>query len=108
MTAIITGERGEGQLTRYGIEEYVSDCVILLDNRVQDQVVTRRLRVVKYRGSAHGTNEYPFLIDDEGISVLPITSAGLGTRSPTKRCRPASRTSMRCSASAAISTAPAF
>ena len=78
VTAIVTGERGEGQLTRYGIEEYVSDCVILLDNRVQDQVTTRRLRVVKYRGSAHGTNEYPFLIDDKGISVLPITSAGLG------------------------------
>ncbi|HEX4505822.1 MAG TPA: circadian clock protein KaiC [Alphaproteobacteria bacterium] len=77
VTAIITGERGEGQLTRHGIEEYVSDCVILLDNRVQDQVTTRRLRVVKYRGSAHGTNEYPFLIDDEGISVLPVTSAGL-------------------------------
>src|SRR6201996_5334016 len=78
VTAIITAERGEGQLTRFGIEEYVSDCVILLDNRVQEQVVTRRLRVVKYRGSAHGTNEYPFLIDDQGISVLPITSAGLG------------------------------
>src|ERR1700743_2259820 len=78
VTAIITAERGDGQLTRFGIEEYVSDCVILLDNRVQEQVVTRRLRVIKYRGSAHGTNEYPFLIDDEGISVLPITSAGLG------------------------------
>ncbi|WP_428395562.1 circadian clock protein KaiC [Lichenicoccus sp.] len=78
VTAIITGERGDGQLTRYGIEEYVSDCVILLDNRVVDQVTTRRLRVVKYRGSAHGTNEYPFLIDEAGISVLPITSAGLG------------------------------
>lgn len=77
VTAIITGERGDGQLTRYGIEEYVSDCVILLDNRVDDQVTTRRLRVVKYRGSSHGTNEYPFLIDDLGISVLPITSAGL-------------------------------
>lgn len=77
VTAIITGERGEGQLTRYGIEEYVSDCVILLDNRVLDQVTTRRLRIVKYRGSAHGTNEYPFLIDERGISVLPITSAGL-------------------------------
>lgn len=77
VTAIITGERGDGQLTRYGIEEYVSDCVILLDNRVLDQITTRRLRVVKYRGSAHGTNEYPFLIDDRGISVLPITSAGL-------------------------------
>lgn len=78
VTAIITAERGEGHLTRFGIEEYVSDCVILLDNRVQEQVVTRRLRVIKYRGSAHGTNEYPFLIDDAGISVLPITSAGLG------------------------------
>lgn len=77
VTAIITAERGEGQLTRYGIEEYVSDCVILLDNRVHDQVTTRRLRIVKYRGSAHGTNEYPFLIDDRGISVMPITSANL-------------------------------
>jgi circadian clock protein KaiC len=77
VTAVITAERGEGQLTRYGIEEYVSDCVILLDNRVFDQVTTRRLRVVKYRGSAHGSNEYPFLIDDRGISVMPITSAGL-------------------------------
>lgn len=77
VTAVITAERGDGQLTRYGIEEYVSDCVILLDNRVEDQITTRRLRVVKYRGSAHGTNEYPFLIDDEGVSVLPITSAGL-------------------------------
>ena len=77
VTAVITGERGEGQLTRYGIEEYVSDCVILLDNRVEEQITTRRLRVVKYRGSAHGTNEYPFLIDAEGVSVLPITSAGL-------------------------------
>ena len=77
VTAIITGERGEGQLTRYGIEEYVSDCVILLDNRVHAQVTTRRLRVVKYRGSAHGTDEYPFLIDDRGLSVLPVASAGL-------------------------------
>ncbi len=77
VTAVITGERGEGQLTRYGIEEYVSDCVILLDNRVHDQVTTRRLRIVKYRGSSHGSNEYPFLIDDRGVSVMPITSAGL-------------------------------
>ena len=77
LTAVITGERGDGQFTRQGLEEYVSDCVILLDNRVQDQVSTRRLRVVKYRGSSHGTNEYPFLIDDGGISVLPVTSAGL-------------------------------
>ena len=78
LTAVITGERGDGQFTRQGLEEYVSDCVILLDNRVQDQISTRRLRVVKYRGSAHGTNEYPFLIDDGGISVLPVTGAGLG------------------------------
>lgn len=78
VTAVITGERGEGQLTRHGLEEYVSDCVVLLDNRVHEQVTTRRLRVVKYRGSAHGTNEYPFLIDALGISVLPITAAGLG------------------------------
>ncbi|HTI01497.1 MAG TPA: circadian clock protein KaiC [Acidisoma sp.] len=77
LTAIITGERGDGQLTRQGLEEYVSDCVILLDNRVVDQITTRRLRVVKYRGSAHGTNEYPFLIDTGGISVLPVTSSGL-------------------------------
>jgi len=80
VTAIVTGERGEGQLTRYGIEEYISDCVVLLDNRVVDQVTTRRLRVVKYRGSAHGTNEYPFLIDEQGISVFPVTSAGLNHR----------------------------
>jgi len=77
VTAIVTGERGQGTMTRYGLEEYVSDCVILLDHRVTDQVSTRRLRVVKYRGSAHGTNEFPFLIDETGISVLPITSAGL-------------------------------
>ncbi|QIF02822.1 circadian clock protein KaiC [Roseimicrobium sp. ORNL1] len=77
MTTIITGERGEGQLTRQGLEEYVSDCVILLDHRVYGQISTRRLRVVKYRGSTHGTNEYPFLIDEKGISVLPITASGM-------------------------------
>ena len=77
VTAIITGERGEGALTRHGLEEYVSDCVIVLDHRVSDQVSSRRLRVVKYRGSTHGTNEYPFLIDQDGISVLPVTSLGL-------------------------------
>ncbi|WP_413667836.1 circadian clock protein KaiC [Mucilaginibacter sp. Mucisp86] len=78
VTAIITGEKGEGEsLTRQGLEEYVSDCVILLDHRVINQISTRRLRVIKYRGSQHGTNEYPFLIDEEGISVLPITSLGL-------------------------------
>lgn len=77
VTAIITAERGEGALTRQGIEEYVSDCVILLDHRVINQISTRRLRIVKYRGSVHGTNEYPFLIDEEGISVLPVTSLKL-------------------------------
>jgi len=73
----VTAERGEGTLTRQGMEEYVSDCVILLDHRITDQVSTRRLRVVKYRGTAHGTNEYPFLIDEDGFSVLPVTSLGL-------------------------------
>ena len=77
VTAVITAERGEGALTRHGMEEYVSDCVILLDHRVSEQVSTRRLRIVKYRGSAHGTNEYPFLIDERGIAVMPITSASL-------------------------------
>jgi len=74
VTAIITGERGEGTLTRQGLEEYVSDCVIVLDHRVSEQTSSRRLRVVKYRGSTHGTNEYPFVIDEDGISVLPVTS----------------------------------
>lgn len=78
VTAIVTGERGESTFTRYGLEEYVADCVLLLDHRVTDQVSTRRLRIVKYRGSAHGTNEYPFLIGPRGISVLPITSLALG------------------------------
>jgi circadian clock protein KaiC len=77
VTALITGERGEGTLTRRGLEEYVSDCVIVLDHRVTDQVSTRRMRIVKYRGTTHGTNEYPFLIGEDGFSVLPITSLGL-------------------------------
>jgi circadian clock protein KaiC len=77
LTVVITAEQGKGTLTRYSLEEYVSDCVINLDNRVADQVSTRRLRVVKYRGSAHGSNEYPFLIDEQGISVLPVTGLGL-------------------------------
>ena len=77
MTTVITGERAGGQLTRQGLEEFISDCVILLDHRVVGQISTRRLRVVKYRGSTHGTNEYPFLIDENGISILPITSFGL-------------------------------
>ncbi|MGH7103346.1 MAG: circadian clock protein KaiC [Acetobacteraceae bacterium] len=77
MTTVITAERGEGTLTRQGLEEYVSDCVILLDHRAQNQISTRRLRIVKYRGTAHGTNEYPFLIDEDGFSVLPVSSLGL-------------------------------
>ena len=77
VTAIITGERDETGLTRYGLEEYVADCVILLDHRVDGQITTRRLRIVKYRGSTHGTSEYPFLIDEGGISILPISSMGL-------------------------------
>lgn len=80
VTAIITGERGASTLTRQGLEEYVSDCVLLLDHRVIDQVSTRRIRIIKYRGSTHGTNEYPFLIDEEGISVLPITSLKLDNK----------------------------
>jgi circadian clock protein KaiC len=77
VTAIITAEKGEGMLTRHGLEEYVSDCVILLDHRIVSQISTRRLRIIKYRGSIHGTNEYPFLIDEEGITVLPVTSLKL-------------------------------
>ena len=77
VSAIVTGERGEGTVTRFGLEEYVADCVILLDHQVSGQISTRRLRIVKYRGSLHGTNEYPFLIGRDGISVLPITSLNL-------------------------------
>ena len=85
VTTLITGERGEGLLTRQGLEEYVSDAVILLDHRVHDQVSTRRLRVVKYRGSHHGTNEYPFLINADGISVLPVSSLALQHDAPLDR-----------------------
>ncbi len=89
VTSIITAERGQSgrhdALTRHGLEEFVSDCVILLDHRVVDQLTTRRLRVVKYRGSAHGTNEYPFFIDAQGIRVLPVTSLGLQHEAPTAR-----------------------
>jgi len=77
VTTVVTGERGEGALTRYGFEEYVSDCVILLDNRVVNELTARRLRIVKYRGTVHGTDEYPFLIKENGISVIPITSLGM-------------------------------
>jgi len=85
VTAVITGERGDGTLTRFGIEEYVSDCVIVLDHRVTEQTSTRRLRILKYRGSLHGTNEYPFLIGESGMSVLPITSPGLRNSASTQR-----------------------
>src|SRR5881409_1658396 len=85
VTAMITGERGEGTLTRQGLEEYVSDAVIVLDHRVTEQISTRRLRIVKYRGSTHGTNEYPFLIDEGGLSVLPISSLGLDHPAPMVR-----------------------
>src|SRR5579859_385161 len=85
LTAIVTGERGAGTLTRHGLEEYVADCVILLDHRVNEQISTRRLRIVKYRGTAHGTDEYPYMIDDDGISVLPITSLALAHKAPTTR-----------------------
>jgi circadian clock protein KaiC len=85
VTAVITGEKGDGTLTRFGLEEYVADCVILLDNRMLDQVSTRRLRILKYRGSAHGTNEYPFLIGTGGLSVLPVTSLRLDHQVSEKR-----------------------
>jgi len=85
VTAVITAERGRDQLTRHGLEEYVSDCVILLDHRVNEQIATRHLRVVKYRGAQHGTNEFPFLIGDEGISVLPITSLALNHKVSNER-----------------------
>jgi len=85
VTAIITGEQGERTLTRYGLEEYVADCVIFLNHSVSSQIATRRMRIVKYRGSAHGTNEYPFLIDEQGFSVLPISSLGLDHTASSER-----------------------
>jgi len=85
VTAVATAEQGDGSLTRHGLAEYVSDCVVQLDNRVNEQAATRRLRVVKYRGSQHGTNEYPFLIEQNGISVLPITSMGLDYEAPSEQ-----------------------
>jgi len=85
ITAVVTAERSESTLTRHGIEEYVSDCVILLDQRIIEQVATRRLRVIKYRGSSHGMNEYPFLIDEDGFSLLPVTSLGLEHAASTER-----------------------
>jgi len=85
VTAVVTGEPGQGVYTRHGLEEYISDCIILLDNRVKEEISIRRVRVIKYRGSNHGTNEYPFVIDNNGLSVIPITSAGLGQPGTAKR-----------------------
>ncbi len=85
VTAIVTGERGESSLTKYGLEEYVADCVILLDNKMNEQIATRYLRIIKYRGSKHGTNEYPFLIEEDGISVMPITSLSLEHKTSVER-----------------------
>ena len=85
VTAIVTGEPGQDSYTHHGMEQYISDCIILLDNRVDEEVSVRRIRVVKYRGSNHGTNEYPFVIDDDGLSVIPITSAGLDQPGTAKR-----------------------
>src|SRR6185369_14316191 len=83
---IVTAERGtNGTISRHGLEEYIADCVILLDHRVNEQISTRRLRVVKYRGTAHGTDEYPYMIDEDGISVLPITSLALAHKAPAAR-----------------------
>ena len=101
LTVVVTGERGVETLTRHGIEEYVSDCVVVLDHRVTDEVSTRRLRVAKYRGSAHATNEFPFLITDTGLAVMPI---GATTRPSARRVASgsgsASRVSTRCSVAA--------
>ena len=85
VTAIIVGEPGHDSHTRHGLEEYISDCIIFLDNRVHEQVAVRRIRVIKYRGSRHGTNEYPFVIDNTGLSVIPVTSAGLNQPGTDKR-----------------------
>ena len=85
VTAVITGEKGNGILTRNGLEEYVSDAVIVLDNRVMGNIATRRMRIIKYRGSSHGSNEYPFLIDENGFSVLPLTAIGLNATASSER-----------------------
>ncbi len=85
VTTIITGETTQGTYTRHGLEAFISDCIIFVDNRVRDQISTRRMRVIKYRGSKHGTNEYPFVIDENGLSVIPITSAGLDAPGSSER-----------------------
>lgn len=90
LTTVITAEKGEGTLTRYGLEEYVSDCVILLDHRIKDQISARRMRIVKYRGTKHGADEYPFLIDEQGMSVLPLTFSHYSTPHRRNGSHPAS------------------
>ena len=105
ITTVVTAERGEQMFTRQGLEEYITDAVISLDHRVHEQISTRRIRVVKYRGSTHGTNEYPFLIDRDGITVLPVTSLLLEHEAPTSASRPACRRSTRCSAARASTAA---
>ena len=95
VTTVITAERGQGVLTRHGLEEYVSDCVIVLDQRVDDQIATRRLRIVKYRGSTHGTNEYPFLIDRRASRSCPSRPSRSTTIRPSSSCRAASPSSTR-------------
>ncbi len=92
----MTGERGETGLTRHAFEEYVTDCVIVLDHRVSEEISTRRLRVIKYRGSAHGTNEYPFLISARGFVVLPVTSIALDYAPPTSGLPPGYPASTIC------------
>jgi circadian clock protein KaiC len=108
LTAIVTGERGDGKMTRFGLEEYVADCVILLDHRVSDQLSTRRVRIVKYRGSLHSMDEHPFLMGESGISILPITSAGLAHTAPPTAYLPACPTWTRCWAGKASFAAAAF
>jgi circadian clock protein KaiC len=105
LTAIITGEKGAGIMTRHGLEEYVSDCVIFLEHLLFEQVATRRLRIIKYRGSTHGTNEYPFLIDKTGISVLPITSLELVHNASSEGSLPAYPAWIPCSKEKAITGA---
>ncbi|HPD47752.1 MAG TPA: ATPase domain-containing protein [Anaerohalosphaeraceae bacterium] len=108
VTVVITGEKGESQLTRHGLEEYVSDCVIFLDHRVINQVATRRLRVVKYRGSTHGTNEYPTMITEGGFPYCRSARSGWIILSRPSGCRQGLRRWMRCSAARGIIAAAAF
>ena len=107
ITAVVTAERGEQMFTRQGLEEYITDAVISLDHRVHEQISTRRIRVVKYRGSTHGTNEYPFLIDRDGITVLPVTSLLLEHEAPNERVSTRPARARRHAGRQGLSTAPA-